>query len=64
MDLLRDPIVLAPCSHVVCQKCAGESKKCPQCPKAIKERLGPCEMITDLVNKFEITKDALNTFKN
>ena len=21
-------------------------------------------MITDLVNKFEITKDALNTFKN
>ena len=57
-------MILSPCAHVVCKKCFEANKKCPQCPKAVKDKLGPSDFVAELVNKYEITRDAINTFKN
>ena len=37
MNLLDDPVVLAPCSHIMCKKCVEPSKEksCPQCQSKI-----------------------------
>ena len=64
MNLVSEPTVLAPCAHVLCATCAKADSKCPQCSRTIKDRMGPSEMLADLVNKFQFSRDAINAFKN
>lgn len=66
MEVLSDPVLLVPCTHVICRGCAGDKQdnKCPQCSKTVKDRHGPSHLIKDIVDKFEVTRDAIQTFKN
>ena len=62
MNLMQSPVVLTPCAHVVCKDCS-KVNECPQCKKNVKMLL-PCDLIRGLVDKFEVTKDAISTFKS
>lgn len=62
MNILTDPVILSPCAHAVCKDCS-KTDKCPQCSKDFKKVL-PCELIQGVVSKFELTKSAVDTFKN
>ena len=66
MQLLHDPCILTPCSHIICASCAKSESKCPQCNKAIKERLTTKETgqstLKDLVQKYEYTKGLITNF--
>ena len=64
MNLVNEPVVQAPCAHVLCKKCSMSENQCAQCSRTIKDRLGPSEMLQDLVNKFTFCRDAIKTFKN
>ena len=64
MNLIQDPVILTPCTHVICKKCCGEKgDRCPQCQKQIKDKHGPSQLVRDITDKYQITKDALATFK-
>ena len=64
MNMLDQPVVLAPCAHLLCKNCASGEERCPQCSRSIKDRLGPSDMLSDLVNKFTFSRDVINAFKN
>ena len=63
MNLLQQPVVLAPCAHLLCKKCS-DGDRCPQCSRTIKDRLGPSDALADLANKFTFSRDAIHAFKN
>jgi hypothetical protein len=64
MNMLQQPVVLAPCAHVLCRDCSTSEERCPQCSRSIKDKLGPSDMLGDLVNKFTFSRDAIAAFKN
>ena len=43
MSLLVEPVILSPCTHVVCKACVRDNgdKCCPQCSREFKKVLGP-----------------------
>lgn len=64
MNLFDSPVILNPCGHVMCKKCQVETKKsCAQCSREAKSVI-QSDLIKDMANKFAVTKDALETFKN
>jgi hypothetical protein len=52
MNLLKDPVVLVPCSHTFCKGCMKGMDKCAECNKKC-QGFVPSTLINDIVAKYE-----------
>ena len=62
-SLMTDPVVVTPCGHAFCSACVKVSDKCASCDLNVKFKM-PCSVLSDLTDKFQFNRDAIDSFKN
>ena len=62
-NLMTDPVVITPCGHAFCNACVKVSEQCASCDLTVKFKM-PCTVLSDLTDKFQFNRDAIDSFKS